>query len=34
MSGIGAKTYRITGPWAAPVVDVVPRNSANPQQVN
>lgn len=34
MSGIGAKTYRITGPWAAPVVDVVPRNSANSQQVN
>lgn len=27
MSGIGAKTYHITGPWAAPKVDVVPRAS-------
>jgi uncharacterized protein YhdP len=30
MQGIGAKTYRITGPWASPKVDVVPRAPAVP----
>ncbi|HQQ58942.1 MAG TPA: AsmA-like C-terminal region-containing protein, partial [Thermomonas sp.] len=28
MSGIGAKTYRITGPWAAPKVEVVAKHPA------
>ena len=28
MSGIGAKTYRITGPWATPKVEVVAKHAA------
>lgn len=28
MRGIGAKTYRITGPWSQPVIDVLPPRSA------
>lgn len=28
MQGIGAKTYRITGPWDTPKVEVLPRNKS------
>ncbi|RZA20615.1 MAG: hypothetical protein EOP93_05620, partial [Lysobacteraceae bacterium] len=28
MQGLGAKTYRITGPWASPKVEVVTRSPA------
>ncbi|MFT4178931.1 MAG: YhdP family protein [Thermomonas sp.] len=31
MQGIGAKTYRITGPWAAPKVEVIDRNAPSAQ---
>ena len=27
LRGIGAKTYRVTGPWASPKVDVVTRGA-------
>ena len=28
LQGLGAKTYRVTGPWAAPKVEVTARNPA------
>mgnify|MGYP001765098164 CR=1 FL=1 len=28
MQGLGAKTYRVTGPWASPKVEVTARNPA------
>jgi uncharacterized protein YhdP len=28
MQGLGAKTYRVTGPWASPKVEVTARSPA------
>jgi len=28
MRGIGAKTYRVTGPWAEPKVEAIARDNA------